>query len=68
MDIFVVLVCGTRAQSLFAPFSYTLYKDNLPLPGHTLKDLPCQTYFTTPINSVSNLVKIGFCKAFRQEY
>jgi hypothetical protein len=25
MDIFLAFVCGTRAQSLSAPFSYTLY-------------------------------------------
>jgi hypothetical protein len=31
--LFLVLVCGTRAQSVFAPFAYTVYnnsiKDNL---------------------------------------
>jgi hypothetical protein len=25
MDVFLVLVCGTRAQNLSAPFSYTLH-------------------------------------------
>jgi hypothetical protein len=24
--IFIVLVCGTRAQNVYAPFTYSLYK------------------------------------------